>query len=109
MDTDADMVKAPHWTGKTWLIGELERPAELFSIRTTIMKVHAWMARIWTALAERQRRQRFWVDKQNRRPDPKRRGASLPAAVQNLPLRRQPRWVHPFHLWLKISHLNIAD
>jgi hypothetical protein len=91
MDTDADMVKAPHWTGKTWLIGELERPAELFSIRTTIMKVHAWMARIWTALAacrgeaqrrlERQRRQRFSYNKE------------LPKAAWRFASRRSPKLV----------------
>jgi hypothetical protein len=54
-----------------------------------MLQLRARTAKIWTAVAERSDdtafRDRAWC--------PKRRGASLPAALQSLWLRRQPRWV----------------
>ena len=56
------------------------------SFYTTILQLRARTAKIWTAVAERSDdtafRDRAWF--------PKRRGASLPAALQSLWLRRQP-------------------
>ena len=62
-------------------------PVVRTSFRTTIMQLHARATKIWTAMAKRSDDTAF--------PPPvrirKRRGASLPAAVENA-LRRKPRW-----------------
>jgi hypothetical protein len=62
----------------------------LFFLTCTIVDLRAWTTKLWSAVAERSDdtafRDRAWL--------PKRRGASLPAALQILWLRRKPRWVH---------------
>jgi hypothetical protein len=60
------------------------------SIRTTIMQLRARTAEIWTAVAERSGDNAFraWPS------FPKRRGASLPAALHSLRPRRKERCVH---------------
>jgi hypothetical protein len=57
------------------------------------MQPRAFPPKIWTAVAERSGDTAF-----GRRPGVrKRRGASLPAAVQKLWWQRQPRWVHSYY------------
>jgi hypothetical protein len=78
-------------TQATSLIGEFVCVAEiLFPIRNTILQLRARTTKIWTAVAERSGDTAFRAAGCFQ----KRRGASLPAAVQNLWLRRKPRWVH---------------
>jgi len=71
----------------------MTRISQIFTglIRNTILQLRARMTKIWTAVAERSGDTAF----RTAGCFQKRRGASLPAAVQNLWLRRKPRWVNP--------------
>ena len=62
----------------------------LFPIRDKILQLRTRTTKIWTAVAERSGDTAF----RSAGCVQKRRGALLPAAVQNLWLRRKPRWVH---------------
>jgi hypothetical protein len=68
-----------------------QRNARPALIRNTILQLRARTPKIWTAVAERSGDTAFRMTKGFQ----KRRGASLPAAVQNLWLRLLPRWVYP--------------
>jgi hypothetical protein len=71
--------------GKARRTGQLSR-----RICTTILQLRAGTTKIWSAVAERSGDTAFRAWSCFR----KRRGASLPAALQTLWLRRKPRWVH---------------
>jgi hypothetical protein len=68
-----------------------ELNSRLAFIRNPILQLRARTPKIWTAVAERSGDTAFRMTKGYQ----KRRGASLPAAVQNLWLRLLPRWVYP--------------
>jgi hypothetical protein len=61
-----------------------------FQIRNTMTTVRARTTKIWTAVAERSGDTAFRTVGCAQ----KRRGASLPAAIQNPWLRHKPFWVH---------------
>jgi hypothetical protein len=110
MDTDRKRNSAKQTSSPTSdAFPSLKRLFALVLIRTTILQLRARMTKIWTAVAacrgEAQRRLERSGDTAFRTAGcfPKRRGASLPAAVQNLWLRRKPRWVYPCPSVVKLN------